>query len=194
MISTLISCILALFILLNRGVSLEQQERELTYEESCIYKYFHLSKRISQVNRRHVSAIEEFQQRSFTPWIEYGELGIKNVGTRVEKVVVDHVFHLQMIELKRDIINFKLNHFQRYLAGLDDSTHQYLFGKYYIKRNLVFDVNFSKTDQAVYEEIREIEEAAAFKFNYEFEKDTSELTALDIEDDFNKMLELMGGI
>lgn len=192
MITTLISCILALFILLNRGVSLEQEERELTYEESIIYRYFHLLKRIGQINRRYHYALEEFKHRSFTPWIEHSELGVVNVGVRVESIVVEHVFHLQMLELKIDILNFKSKHFQRYLKRVDNLSHQYLFEKYYSKRSVLKCEQFLESEKSMFEEIREIEEAAAFHFGYEFERDTSEMTEEEIEDDFNKMLEMIG--
>lgn len=98
-----------------------------------------------------------FHTRSFGSWIEYGALGVRNIGFRIDKEVVNHVAALEVIDKRINFYQIKYHHFKKFITSeLTDDELKTLEVKY---ANREFKKKpFTRIDDLVFEEISEINE------------------------------------
>lgn len=131
-----------------------------------IKRYFRLDKRISRVEARIKDLEYEFHNQSFYPQsIELGD-DLVNMAFNIEMNVVPFVDTIEDLKRCIDRLNDKKLHFDRYLNSLPPIEKEYLVNKY---KHGLHDSEVKRIDEALHNEIMEIEEMINFKFGYPVE-------------------------
>lgn len=158
-----------------------------------IYRYFQLQQKIKNIDLRKIVLKEMFYAQTMQTYttIDNGELRVSSF--RVERHIPSMLDTLEKMDRYKGRLKMRLNHFNRFLDSLTDRECAELEEEYI---NCQYQVNpITTLERAVYDEIIEIEEAAAWMYGYPPE--TQEDINFSIKDDvirqnFEDMLERLG--
>lgn len=133
----------------------------MTYDD-LIASYFFMDKEIRKC-KRHVGKVRaKFYNQSMSSHVTSDETHVFSEGFNVESNVIQLVDTLAVTEDSRKVLEFKHKHFKRYLKALPESERVFLIDKYKNKSQ----ATNGTVERACLKEIKEIEEAAGYRFNY----------------------------
>lgn len=171
-------------------------------QKKLIRDYLNLDKRI----KRHQRILEEVQVK-FRNTNHHGRTsfdsneGISFRGFRVDARVASYVDYTNTIEERLKQLEQKQRYFHCYLRTMDQHTRDSVMNRYNVERNDVRGIVDLGSDEGIYEEILEIEEAIAHEFKADvpletnknaIELENAELTNKTAADSFDTMAELLG--
>lgn len=173
-------------------------------DEDLVSTYFYLQKRIDRAIKRIEEYETEFNSKNFYTCIQMRYEEMTTVAFKLEKEVIHHVSAIEMAEQHIKTLQFKLKHFDRFMNGLSSSNREYYISRYKYDYKALND----RLDKLIFEEVGEIEEAAAHYFKLERARFYFKVSKEEIEEvvpvidpdktdeekntDFSNMLEVLG--
>lgn len=137
---------------------------------------------------------ESFYDRTMTRQVFWTEEGIYSKSFNVEKEVVLHVYSMENLEKRIELLKKKKRYVNDYLQTLDPKSKENLINKY---RNKNMSSVLTESELEFYDEILEIEEAINYMRGIEPDpseliSETIKLSNGSLEENFNNVLALLG--
>lgn len=173
-------------------------------DEDLVSTYFYLQKRIDRAIKRIEEYETEFKWKNFYTSVQMRYEEMTTVAFNLEKEVTNHVTAIEMANQHIKTMEFKLKHFNRFMNDLSSSDREYYTSRYKYDYEALND----RLDKLIFEEVSEIEEAAAYYFKLDkarfyfkvIKEEVEEVVPLIDPDkteeekntDFSNMLEVLG--
>lgn len=157
-------------------------------DNSIIYGYFRLGKKIEQVKNRYTYYEWLFWQQSFTGCPNaYDDNGNELRAMPFQKQVNELVSYEDLNDTIIELLEFKQREFERFLASLSNDDVTYLKTKFMM--HIKLDSNLELEQDAI-NECNQIEEASGYRFG--FKNDEAVDLTNDYETNFNNILSMLG--
>lgn len=154
-----------------------------------VKKYFSLIRSNKKAKKRMKQMECLFYSRNMYTRQEPKEDGLwVTTGFRQDKEVVLYTDGIAEVERRIEKNNKKMKYLKNYLNTLPESEKEYVYKRYVQREGVPVQ---EKIDNALLDEIQEIEEAINHMYGFEPEQKEF-IPSEDIKQDFNNMLELLG--
>ena len=123
-------------------------------ELEVVKKYFNLKKSINRLIRYKSQADDIFYSQNMATRTDYTELGVQTRAFRIEKIAIEHIMSLELIDKRIERFKLRGRYFNRFLKELPQNDYNEL--KTSIEKNDYTGLS-EKLKNNVLDEIDEIE-------------------------------------
>lgn len=123
-------------------------------ELEVVKKYFNLNESINRLIRYKKQADNIFYSQNMATRTDYTELGVQARAFRVDKMAIEHIMAIELIDKRIERFELRRRYFNQYLSELPHSDYNELMMKF--KQNYNMELSEKLKDNLL-DEIEEIE-------------------------------------
>lgn len=151
-------------------------------------KYFNLNKSLNRLRAYRKQADYIFYSQNMATKTDYTELGVTTRAFRVDKMAIEHIMALELIDKRIERLELRRLYFNRYLRELPQNEYNDLIRKF--KLGYSFDLP-KQLQEDVLDEIDEIEIMICLREGIEVPE---KVERIELTEDFDNNLNLLANL
>lgn len=153
-----------------------------------VKKYFDLNKSIEKLRRYRKKADYIFYSQTMATKVEFTEFGLQTRGFRVDKMAIEHILALEIIDKRIERLELRCRYFNRYLSELSQNDFNTLILKF--KEGYSFELS-EKLQTNILDEIDEIEIMVCLREGIEVPE---KVPRVELSEDFDGNLTVLSSL
>ena len=157
-------------------------------ELEVVKKYFKLTESINRLRRYKKQADTIFYSQNMATKTDYTELGVQTRAFKVDKMVIEHIMAIELIDKRIERFELRRRYFNQYLRELPQNDYNELMMKF--KQNYNMELS-EKIKEDLLDEIDEIEIMICLREGIEVPE---KLPRIELSEDFDNNLNVLSNL
>lgn len=157
-------------------------------ELEVVKKYFNLNESINRLIKYKEQADTIFYSQNMATKTDYTELGVRTRAFKVDKMVIEHIMAVELIEKRIERFELRRQYFNQYLNELPQNEYNELMMKF--KQNYSIELS-EKLKEDLLDEIDEIEIMICLREGIEV---SEKLPRVELSEDFDNNLNVLSNL